>query len=336
MWLLSFPLSLSMLLLSPLLEEPVIRPRSPMGGSSSPDDDPTGVRALLSSLPDPGPMPPELVARIGATLAHEQDLRAGQLAGEVGAVEPVGSPGTTSGTGPAVVPLVRRRPRRGQVLAGIAGAAAAVVVGFVGVNALASGPSQSSASLAAGGARSDATSTGSSAPGERSGAVRQPGRASGGATPSRSAGSLSTPSAGSAVRPSAGAPGSAASGAGALHGGVVAPVRIEMTGTDYRPHSFAAQASALPSSAHLPPPGSGAHQAAGAIGTAAGLRSCLEGLGVSSALGTGSVTADVARYEAAPAAVVVLSVDGKRRAWAVGRDCSAADPHVLHGPVALP
>lgn len=35
------------------------------------DDDPTGIRALLSSLPDPGPMPQELVARIQDTLAEE-------------------------------------------------------------------------------------------------------------------------------------------------------------------------------------------------------------------------------------------------------------------------
>jgi hypothetical protein len=38
-------------------------------------DDPTGMRALLSSLPDPGPMPPDLVARITASLASEQRNR---------------------------------------------------------------------------------------------------------------------------------------------------------------------------------------------------------------------------------------------------------------------
>ncbi len=36
------------------------------------EDDPTGMRDLLSSLPDPGPMPEDLVARITASLASEQ------------------------------------------------------------------------------------------------------------------------------------------------------------------------------------------------------------------------------------------------------------------------
>ncbi|WP_203230470.1 hypothetical protein, partial [Segeticoccus rhizosphaerae] len=55
----------------------MITPRHPQG-ASSPDEDPTGVRALLSSLPEPGPMPPELVARITASLEREQQERAHQ------------------------------------------------------------------------------------------------------------------------------------------------------------------------------------------------------------------------------------------------------------------
>lgn len=41
------------------------------------DDDPTGVHQLLSSLPHPGPMPEELVARINALLAEETERREG-------------------------------------------------------------------------------------------------------------------------------------------------------------------------------------------------------------------------------------------------------------------
>ena len=35
------------------------------------EHDPTGMRALLASLPEPGPMPDDLVARISAALAAE-------------------------------------------------------------------------------------------------------------------------------------------------------------------------------------------------------------------------------------------------------------------------
>lgn len=44
---------------------------APQPDPRSVDDDPTGMRALLRGLPDPGPMPDELVARIQASLATE-------------------------------------------------------------------------------------------------------------------------------------------------------------------------------------------------------------------------------------------------------------------------
>lgn len=77
-------------------------------------DDPTGIRALLSGLPDPGPMPASLVDRINASIAAEQSSRADES------------------TGATVVPLHRRRPTWQRV--GLAAAAAAVVA--VGVPAL--------------------------------------------------------------------------------------------------------------------------------------------------------------------------------------------------------
>ena len=42
-------------------------PSRPMGAAE--DDDPTGVRALLAALPDPGPMPEDVTARVLARLA---------------------------------------------------------------------------------------------------------------------------------------------------------------------------------------------------------------------------------------------------------------------------
>ena len=94
----------------------MITPRHPSG--ESPEDDPTGVRALLASLPEPEPMPAYLVERISASLAAEQANRSPAL------------------TGATVIPLARRRPLRTMVL-GLAGvAAAAVVVGVVGTSVL--------------------------------------------------------------------------------------------------------------------------------------------------------------------------------------------------------
>ena len=96
----------------------MIKPHIPMASASSPDDDPTGVRALLSALPEPDPMPDYLVERINASLAAEQ------------------AQGSFSGA--SVTPLLATRGRRlGRVLFAIAGAAAAVaLVSVVGSNLL--------------------------------------------------------------------------------------------------------------------------------------------------------------------------------------------------------
>ena len=51
-------------------------PREPPHDDTAPvEHDPTGMRALLASLPDPGPMPDDLVARISAALAAEARAR---------------------------------------------------------------------------------------------------------------------------------------------------------------------------------------------------------------------------------------------------------------------
>ena len=100
----------------------------------SPDDDPTGVRALLSAMPEPDPMPDHLVERINASLAAAQAERAA-------------SPSATS-----VTPLVGRNRRRpGRVLLAIAGAAAAVaLVAAVGDNLFGTIQSGDTSSTAAG------------------------------------------------------------------------------------------------------------------------------------------------------------------------------------------
>jgi hypothetical protein len=110
----------------------LITPRNPIG-SSPDDDDSTGVRALLSALPEPDPMPAYLVGRISASLAAEQAQRAGVSSGA------------------SVTPLLastRRRP--GRLLFAIAGAAAAVVlIGVVGSNLLTTNQSTTASDHAA-------------------------------------------------------------------------------------------------------------------------------------------------------------------------------------------
>lgn len=91
---------------------------------SDPDDlerDPTGVQALLSGLPHPGPMPDDLVARISASLAQEEERRSAQHA-------------TVHGFDDS---LRVGRARRWPALAGAA--AAALVVGVAGYTALVPG-----------------------------------------------------------------------------------------------------------------------------------------------------------------------------------------------------
>jgi hypothetical protein len=120
-----------------------VTPQPPREGADRHDEaehDPTGIRALLSALPDPGPMPVDLVARISASIAQEQSAREGG----------------------AVVPL-RRRSWGWQHLGA---AAAAAVVLAVGLPALltGTGPGDVMASLKG---SSSADSAGSAASAER-------------------------------------------------------------------------------------------------------------------------------------------------------------------------
>lgn len=85
------------------------------------DDDPTGVRDLLSSLPDPGPMPDDLVARISDALEAERRAHGGA---------------TRAPIAPAVSLDRARARRRRFATIGLAAAAAAGVVGVAGTGLL--------------------------------------------------------------------------------------------------------------------------------------------------------------------------------------------------------
>lgn len=97
-------------------------------GPSSPDDeqDPTGVRALLSSLPDPGPMPDDVMIRIQAALVREQEARGGAADN----VTPLlGRPSAVKADG--ATPLKSSGRRRWLAPVAAAGVAAAIGIGAV-------------------------------------------------------------------------------------------------------------------------------------------------------------------------------------------------------------
>lgn len=101
---------------------PEDRPARDLSGQhySAQDHDPTGVRALLAGLPDPGPMPDDLIQRIGARLEVERARQA----------EGASDPSVFAGSGTDVVDLSdersRRRPTRTLALLGAAAVGLAV------------------------------------------------------------------------------------------------------------------------------------------------------------------------------------------------------------------
>ncbi len=263
------------------------------------EHDPTGMRELLGSLPDPGPMPDHLVARITAALQQESRARAGGSGnGDVAPVSgwppPPAPEALTAASGLAgpgdagdadVVPLRRRR-------AWVLGAAAAAVVvlglGGIVVDRLSEG------GLVA--------SLGVSQSGDDAGVAES---AAGGAAPE-----------------------SAAVAEDAALGVVVVA-----TGTDYTATSLGGLAAVLPTT-----PGTDAGTAlrddtgaSGGLAAPSAARSCADGLGIAPAE---AVTVDLSTFDGHDAAVVVATAaDGTARAWAVERSCTATDPGVIEGPV---
>ncbi len=94
---------------------------------------------------------------------------------------------------------------------------------------------------------------------------------------------------------------------------------IQLSSTDYRAATFAAQARALLDHPATPLPDLAAEAPSiGPIATPVGLASCLDAI----AAGPGAVTVDLATYEGKPAAVVVVTSGGVSTAYAVGRACA--------------
>jgi len=151
----------------------LIKPHIPRG-SEPRDDDPTGVRALLSSLPEPDPMPDHLVERINASLAAEQAQRAAKMSS--GSVTPL---------------LTAAQHRRPRLLFAIAGAAAAVVLLAVIGSDMFMGNQNTATSTSA---AINSTSRAGSSSGAEAGGTAPPSAADKAQTPTALAGRATTPS----------------------------------------------------------------------------------------------------------------------------------------------
>lgn len=284
------------------------------------EHDPTGMRELLRGLPDPGPMPSDLVDRIHASLAALPTFDADGPVGESGDLTDFGT-GPSEGQSVHGVRAVGSSPTdvrsvhdvsRGTVTPirpsfwarhGSKAAVAAVVL--VGGGALASGPlglwgsgaSSSSDSAAVAGAGSDSGTDG--------------GQAAGDGDMSTDSGAAPEEARGSAVK---------------------GPVIVRHSGRDYASASLASDLTAA-TTGPTTRPLTAESPGIGPIGTEIGVRSCLEALGLPPESGA---DVDLASLDGTPAAMVIVALDGGRTAYAVGRDCTTGNPHVLAGPITVP
>lgn len=215
-------------------------------GPRDPDDlepDPTGIHALLSSLPDPGPMPPDLVDRITASI--EAERAAGARSGH-----------PHDG---AVVPL-RRRRIGWKPLAAAAAAAAVVAIGAPAL--LDGGPGGIVTSLSGGSGRDDAAAS-----------------AEAGDSPALSDQAATSGSAPFGDRTPADAPSASADG----QGGVApanGSVTMVASGTAYTSAELATQASLTMRGSKRA--SAMDHAVRGPADGASGLRACLAALGAPS------------------------------------------------------
>jgi hypothetical protein len=279
----------------------VNKPHSPLGSEQPRDDDPTGVHALLSSLPHPDPMPEHLVERINASLAAEQAQRAAGMS-----------------SGPATPMVAVRAHRRSRLVFAVAGAAAAVVVVAVVSSITLSGSqtTETSVSAAIASASSSTDNSMEAAPGADAKAPTVAGGQPSSAAQSNAAAKRGFSSSEKLV----------AAGV-AVRGSVL---QIRLSGTHYTEADFPAQARTLRSAARaqfLSAP------SIGPASTTDWVRECMRAIG---AREIQVIEADFALYEDRPAVVVVGVANGTPLAYVVAPECSHAYPAVLRPATPLP
>ena len=261
------------------------------------EHDPTGMRALLASLPEPGPMPEHLVARITAALAAEAGAADPGSAGASGAASartgggPAPAADAASTSGATLTPLPRRRVQLRHL------GVAAAVVGALGLGGvvLSTSPNDLTASIGASGGSDSAQDAESAAGGGDDTGATGPAAAS-------------VPPAGS--------------------GEVV----VVMSGRSYAAADLAQGARELASDRAVGQLRSLAAEAPGIgpIATPIGARACTDALGVPSSAG---VLVDVAEVDGRPAAVVVVDAGAGPTAYAVERSCTTGTTGLISGPV---
>ncbi len=277
------------------------------------EHDPTGMRALLGSLPDPGPMPDRLVARITAALEEESRTAGDTAAEQSGGWVPPPPPGELAGgaLGPpagddaTVVPLRRRRT---WLLGAAAAAVLAVVAGGVVIEQLAPGGLQASLGLAQGSDDSAAGSAPQSAAESGGDAADAGGAPSGDAAEAARAPKWTPTAADRALR-----------------------VRIlDGSATTSYPEVVVRDLRVPPYTAFPTDSGQPLQASKENVGWPKGARDCATGVGVPADTPVAVVLSD---GDDGAAVLVALEPGGTRRAWLVGPTCSVDDADVRSGPV---
>ena len=289
------------------------------------DDDQTGVQQLLATLPDPGPMPPDLIERITASLEAERAQHGPGFApgfsgsgsqwdrAVSGGSHAVGDDGMGLRGGPDGPTLPRPRSvSRGWLLGLSTAAAAAAIGGVAALNML--GPADPGGSLAYGHIPVEGTASRSAQPSVPPSALPDKG---GQPTIQRLPRNDAGPVSSKVTAPSAEA----------------IATHIQVSSTAYTRATLRAQARHLWNHPHAELQPLGAESPAiGPIGTTVGVAECLAALGLQS----DRAIVDLALYDGVPAAIVVTDGAGGRQVRVVTRQCGAQSDAMLAGPATVP